>query len=142
MIKRGKGGKRRIVLMDDWGWQELDAWLEIRKQFPPGPVVCVLSGPTAGGPMKTCDIRRQLTWARDRAGLRRRANPHAFRHGFAVESRREGIDYLSLQRQLGHARLDITETYFRSIDPMEVLKPFARRQPPMVVIPSARSEHQ
>ena len=27
LVRRGKGGRRREIGMDDWGWQELEAWL-------------------------------------------------------------------------------------------------------------------
>jgi site-specific recombinase XerD len=136
VVKRGKGGKRRPVVIDEWGLDELERWLRIRQEFPPGAIFCVIRGRTVGRPMKDCDVRRQLAETARRAGLRRRANAHAFRHGFAVESRHEGIDYLSLQRQLGHARLDVTENYLRGIDYMEVLAPFGRRKPPMIVVPA------
>jgi integrase len=34
LVRRGKGGKRRIVGMDDWGWEQLDPWLEARLALP------------------------------------------------------------------------------------------------------------
>lgn len=138
VIKRGKGGKRRVVLIDDWGWHELTHWLERRAALPPGAIICLIRGQHAGRPLSATDARRQLRDARARAGLRRRVNPHAFRHGFAVESRREGIDLHTLQRQLGHARLDVTEIYFRGIDPLETLAPIRRREPPRIEVPAAR----
>ncbi|HEY6549796.1 MAG TPA: tyrosine-type recombinase/integrase, partial [Solirubrobacterales bacterium] len=30
IIRPGKGGKRREVGMDDWGWHQLDPWLKFR----------------------------------------------------------------------------------------------------------------
>lgn len=138
LIRRGKGGKRRVVLMDDWGWHELDRWLDIRQQFPPGPIICLVRGHGAGGRMADADLRRQLRLARDRANLRRRVYPHGFRHTFSAEFHRETKDLVALQRQLGHSSPTITSVYLRGIDDLEVLAPIRERRPPMMVIPSRR----
>ena len=49
-IRRGKGGKRREVGMDQFGWQHLDPWLEHRRALPVGALFCILHGPTRGRP--------------------------------------------------------------------------------------------
>jgi site-specific recombinase XerD len=135
LVRRGKGGKHRIVLMDPWGWGELDAWLAERAVIRPGAIFCVLRGITAGQAMSACDVRRQLRMARDRAGLRRRSNPHGLRHGFSVEFYRETGDISALQAQLGHAHLGVTSIYLAAVDPLTRLAPVAQRKPPMMVIP-------
>ena len=140
-IRMGKGAKQRLVCMDDWAWREVDYWLTVRPEIPPGALLPVLRGATAGRPMKAPDVRRAMKSVRDRAGLHRRVHPHAFRHGFAVEASREGIPLYSLQGQLGHARLDVTERYLRGIDPMERLAPFAERRAPMIPVESIHSAH-
>jgi integrase len=33
LVRRGKGGKRREVGMDAWGWQQLEPWLQNREQL-------------------------------------------------------------------------------------------------------------
>jgi integrase len=48
LVRRGKGGRRREVGMDAWGWDELQAWLELRVDLPVGPLLCVVNGPTRG----------------------------------------------------------------------------------------------
>ena len=48
LVRRGKGGRRREVGMDDWGWQELQPWLELRIELPVGPLFCVINGATGG----------------------------------------------------------------------------------------------
>ena len=47
-VRAGKGGKRRIVGMDPWGWSQVAPWLQERLAYPPGPVFCVVCGPTTG----------------------------------------------------------------------------------------------
>jgi site-specific recombinase XerC len=48
LVRRGKGGRRREVGMDAWGWDELQPWLELRVELPVGPLFCVLNGRTRG----------------------------------------------------------------------------------------------
>ena len=44
VIRRGKGGRRREVGLDDWAWQHVNAWLEIRRGLPVGALLCVVEG--------------------------------------------------------------------------------------------------
>ena len=37
LVRQGKGGRRREVGMDDWGWQQLSPWLERRRSLSIGP---------------------------------------------------------------------------------------------------------
>ena len=46
LVRRGKGGRRREVGMDEWAWDQLRPWLEARISFPVGPLFCVINGPT------------------------------------------------------------------------------------------------
>jgi len=39
LVRRGKGGKRREVGMDAWGWQQLEPWLGVREQLRVGALV-------------------------------------------------------------------------------------------------------
>jgi integrase len=34
LVRRGKGGRRREVGMDAWGWDELQPWLDMRLDLP------------------------------------------------------------------------------------------------------------
>ena len=56
----GKGGKRRVVGMDPWGWPLLEPWLVERQEYPPAAVFCVLEGPTAGRSMGAAQVRYEL----------------------------------------------------------------------------------
>ena len=46
LVRVGKGGKRRMVGMDDWGWEHVARWTEHRVELPIGPLFCILAGPT------------------------------------------------------------------------------------------------
>ena len=72
LVRHGKGGKRREVGMDDWGWQQLDPWLKFRMELPVGALFCVISGPTAGRPWSAAAARTQFRRLALRAGVRRR----------------------------------------------------------------------
>jgi integrase len=50
LVRRGKGGRRREVGMDEWAWDQLRPWLTVRAELPVGPLFCVLDGPPAGDP--------------------------------------------------------------------------------------------
>jgi site-specific recombinase XerC len=68
LVRRGKGGRRREVGMDRWGFQQLAPWLEIRRELPVGALFCVVRGPTRGRPCSTPAIRVQLRDAAAKAG--------------------------------------------------------------------------
>ena len=85
LVRRGKGGKRREVGMDRWAWEQLDSWLEIRRELPIGALLCVIHGRTAGRRWEASAARKQLHHAAAGAGVRRRFAPHQLRHAHAVE---------------------------------------------------------
>ncbi len=80
-----KGGKRREVGMDRWGWDQLDPRLEHRASLPVGALFCVLRGPTRGQPCGPAGIRAELHRVAAAAGVRRRFAPHQLRHAHAIE---------------------------------------------------------
>jgi len=123
LVRRGKGGRRREVGMDDWAWEQLAPWLQVRVQLPVGPLFCVVNGPTQGRP-----------WA---AGVRRRFAPHQLRHAHAVEMAREGVPLIVIQRQLGHTNLGITSIYLQGIDTTELIDTVHSRRAPMVPVHSS-----
>src|SRR3712207_1830284 len=49
LVRRGKGGRRREVGMDEWAWEQLQPWIAARLELPVGPLFCVINGPTGGG---------------------------------------------------------------------------------------------
>src|SRR5215213_4247198 len=57
LVRRGKGGRRREVGMDDWAWEQLAPWLDVRVELPVGPLFCVVNGPTRGRPWSAAAAR-------------------------------------------------------------------------------------
>src|SRR5881392_893813 len=108
--------------MDRGAWEQLDPWLEIRRELPLGALLCVLHGPTAGRRWEASAARKQLHHAAAAAGVRRRFAPHQLRHAHAVEMAHEGVPLVVIQRQLGHANLGITSIYLQGIDPAEIIE--------------------
>ncbi len=50
LVRSGKGGRRREIGMDAWGWELLRPWLAARLELPVGPLFCVIDGRPAGDP--------------------------------------------------------------------------------------------
>jgi site-specific recombinase XerC len=79
LVRRGKGGRRREVGMDGWGWDELQPWLEVRVALPVGPLLCVINGSTRGRHWSSAAARATLRRTAAIAGVRRRFAPHQLR---------------------------------------------------------------
>src|SRR5512133_3396638 len=137
LVRRGKGGRRREVGMDDWGWEELEPWLTVRVDLPIGPLFCIINGRTRGRPWTTSGARAELRRAAARAGVRRRFAPRQLRHAHAVEMAREGVPLVVIQRQLGHSNLGITSVYLQGID--EIIETVHARRAPMIPVTASRS---
>src|SRR5947209_5904938 len=60
LVRRGKGGKRREVGMDDWAWEHIEPWREIRVGMPVGPFLCVIQGATCGRAWSQTGARAEL----------------------------------------------------------------------------------
>jgi integrase len=136
-VRRGKGGRRREVGMDDWAWEELEPWLKARVELPIGPLFCVINGPTHGRRWSASAARSDLRHVARRAGVRRRFAPHQLRHAHAVEMAREGVPLIVIQRQLGHTNLGITSIYLQGIDNAEIIDTVHARRAPMIPVHSS-----
>src|SRR5436309_10924705 len=118
--------------MDRWAWEQLDPWLQIRRELPIGALLCVIHGPTAGRRWEASAARKQLRRTAEAAGVRRRVAPHQLRHAHAVEMAHEGVPLVVIQRQLGHANLGITSIYLQGIDSAEIIDTIHSRPTPTV----------
>jgi site-specific recombinase XerD len=113
LVRSGKGGRRRVAGMNAWGWEQLQPWLDYRRNLPVGPLFCVINQPRTGSPWAPTAARRRLAELAARAGVRRRFAPHQLRHAHAVEMAREGVPLNVIQRQLGHTNFGVTSVYLQ-----------------------------
>ena len=60
LVRHGKGGRRREVGMDDWGWEQLARGSTARVELPVGPLFCVIDGPTRGRPWSGAAVRAEF----------------------------------------------------------------------------------
>jgi site-specific recombinase XerD len=134
LVRRGKGGRRREVGMDAWGFEQLHPWLELRRELPVGPLLCVINGTTRGRHWSPAAARAELRRTAAAAGVRRRFAPHQLRHAHAVEMAREGVPLIVIQRQLGHSDLGITSVYLQGIDNGEIIETVHARRAPMIPV--------
>jgi integrase/recombinase XerD len=108
--------------MDEWAWEHLQRWIDLRLDLPIGPLFCVINGPTRGRSWSAAAARAELRRTAATAGVRRRFAPHQLRHAHAVEMAHEGVPLIVIQRQLGHSNLGITSIYLQGIDNAEIVE--------------------
>jgi integrase len=51
LVRSGKGGRRREVRMDEWGWEQLRPWMNARAELPVGPLSASSTVRPADGPV-------------------------------------------------------------------------------------------
>jgi integrase-like protein len=101
LVRNGKGGRRREVGMDDWGWEELRPWLTARAELPVGPLFCIIDGPTRGRPWSGAAVRSESAGSPP-APVSGGASRHiSCATAHALELAREGVPLNIIQRQLG-----------------------------------------
>ncbi|HYZ28597.1 MAG TPA: tyrosine-type recombinase/integrase [Thermoleophilaceae bacterium] len=132
LVRSGKGGRRREIGMDAWGFEQLRPWLELRVELPVGPLFCVIDGATRGHAWSAAGVRVEFRRLATEAGVRRRFAPHQLRHAHAIELAREGLPLNIIQRQLGHANLGTTSIYLQGIDTEEIIATVHGRRGPMM----------
>jgi hypothetical protein len=132
LVRNGKGGRRREVGMDEWGWQQLGPWLTARAQLPVAPLFCIIDGPTRGRPWSGAAVRSEFRRLAARAGsgavLRRTSCATRMRSSSPARALRS----TSFQRQLGHANLGTTSIYLQGIDPEAIITAVRTRRAPMM----------
>ena len=131
LVRSGKGGRRREIGIDLWGW-ELRPWLVSRLELPIGSLFCIIDGPPRGRPWSSAGVRVELRRLAAQASVRRRFAPHELRDAHALELAREGVALNIIQRQLGHASLGTTSIYLQGIDTEEIIATVHARRAPMM----------
>lgn len=117
-VKRGKGGKPRLVPLGQTAAADVLAYLQRgRPELAQGNTTALFIGADDRA-MKNLGQRlqpdgiSQLVWRNSkRAGLPRLIRPHALRHAFATHLLRAGADIRHVQTLLGHSAVSTTEIY-------------------------------
>ena len=114
LVRNGKGGRRREIGMDAWGWEQLGPGSDARRRAPVGPLFCVIDGPTRGRPWSSANGASSSAGSPPKRASAPSAAPAAPRP--RRRARREGVPLNVIQRQLGHANLGTTAIYLQGID--------------------------
>lgn len=110
----GKGNKERRLPLAPREWDELSAWLAVRRELPAGHDRVFVIPPGARGalePMKPRFCWWTVVGLSDGAGLSPRITPHDFRRTFASRLLDYGLDLLEVQRLMGHSKAETTGRY-------------------------------
>ena len=114
-VRKGKGGKERIVPLGGAAMKALDGYLEQRARLRhprtghQDPRALFLN--VRGGRLTTRSVARLVNKSSAQAATRVTVSPHALRHSCATHLLDGGADLRSIQEILGHASLRTTQRY-------------------------------
>jgi len=108
LVRRGKGGKSRLLPLAGPTAEAIEDWLEFRSASSDGALFVT----RGGNAMCPTDLNRMFRRTVKRSGIRRvGVTLHTLRHTFATLLLKEGVDVRTLQRLLGHASIETTALY-------------------------------
>jgi integrase/recombinase XerD len=113
LMIRGKGGKERIVPLNDAARRAMSEYLTLRREAGRSAESEYLF-PSFGesGHLTRQHFARDLKLLAGTAGLRAdKISPHVLRHAFASHLLQNGADLRSVQTLLGHADISTTQIY-------------------------------
>lgn len=108
-VRQGKGRRDRTVYLTDTALQALQAYLDVRGMGPTDHVFLYRNRP-----VRKDLIRSRVKAAGKRVGVE--VSPHRLRHTFATQLINAGCRVTTIQKLLGHRRLNSTMVYARVHD--------------------------
>jgi site-specific recombinase XerD len=124
-VNQGKGRKDRYTLLSPRLLEELrDYWRAYR------PQTWLFPNPRASAPLSVDSVQKVYYAAKERARIEHGHGIHSLRHSFATHLLEAGVNLPTLQRLMGHSRLDTTARYLhitsqhleRLSSPMDLLR--------------------
>jgi len=105
-VRQGKGKKDRYVILSNIIASKFQFYVEAVK-----PVVYLFEGQTPGEPMGERSIQYVINEALQKTNIKKAVSMHTLRHSFATHLLEDGLDIHSIQRLLGHSRIETTLVY-------------------------------
>lgn len=105
-VRQGKGKKDRYVVLSDLIASKFQFYLTSLK-----PKIYLFEGQTPGEPMGERSIQYVVVEALKRTNIKKAVSMHTLRHSFATHLLEDGLDLHSIQRLLGHTRIETTLVY-------------------------------
>jgi site-specific recombinase XerC len=106
VVRRGKGLRDRAVYLTDTTGRAVQEYLAVRGMGPDSHVFLYRNQP-----VKKDLVRSRIKLAGERVGVK--VHPHRLRHTMATQLLNAGCRITSIQKLLGHQRLNSTMTYAR-----------------------------
>lgn len=111
-VVEGKGGKDRILWVNDHALDMLREWRE--RQTEDIRTVELVFTTRKGTKLNPRDVRQMVSTYSKKADIEKRVSPHTFRHTFASDLLRANNNIRKVQKALGHADLSTTMIYTHS----------------------------
>lgn len=108
-VRRGKGRKQRVVPLDSAKYKMSKVLTHYLVKIRPQTDYAALFISRKRTPLAAEGVKHMLARLGQQCGIH--AHAHKFRHTFATQAIRDGVDALVLQRVLGHANLAMVSHY-------------------------------
>ncbi len=114
---KGKGGKVRLVFLNQAAKTALTAYLRSRRdEATPLFLASRAQKDDKALPVNARNVQRLLKRQAILAGITKPVTPHTLRHSFATNLLRNGADLRSVQAMLGHSSVTTTQLYTHVTD--------------------------